>query len=125
VLHDQIKNERVCVETLGEWEIWAADRRSATYATRYNASDTPIQLLFGREKELRISVVTPCAATMGWFEMRSPLGLERKCCVGCLNKILDARYRIRMPRPTEWIVYMLVESASYIHGPAPLERAAR
>ncbi|HYG76864.1 MAG TPA: hypothetical protein VEK08_17805 [Planctomycetota bacterium] len=124
-LHNPVESERVLVESIGGWQVLAADRRSAAYKSHYYGSNTPLQLLRvgGRlgHSEPTISILTPCRATAGKFELlvagQAP---RRLCCYACVRRKLGS-LKIDCPDAREWIVYMILESVGYMEGPAPQE----
>jgi hypothetical protein len=123
-LHDPLERRRVLIETLGRWQVWGPDRRSRWYQRDFRECNTPLQLI-GDVLDLgRVSIVTPCRDTLGKFEYvvnsSAPL---RRCCYTCVARSL-AHTPARLPDVKEWIVYMLMESATYMHGTAPAERSA-
>jgi hypothetical protein len=123
-LHDPILSGRVFIEKFGQWEIWATDRKRSDYSARFLNSETPIQLLYAGNTSSKISIISPCRATRGRFEFQTPHSTVRKCCYTCVAHLLNINYGIHSPDSADWIVYMLLESDSYINGPAPQERVS-
>ena len=123
-LHDPVVHERVRIETIDGWEVWGPDRRNARYNQRLMSGDTPIQLIRRSADNLQfISIITPCRSTGGRFELIMPGLSDRKCCYKCVSTALEKAKLPAPPHFSEWIIYMLLESASYLRGPAPEERA--
>jgi hypothetical protein len=127
LLHDPLLNDRVRIETIGGWDLYGPDRRSPSYAGFFLRQDTPLQLK--KKVELpggsmaTISIITPCRATDGKFEFVIGEGAAiRQCCYRCVTRSLRVYADVAVPRHEDWIVYMLLESHSYMHGKAPKER---
>ena len=124
-LHDPALNHRTVIETIGGWQILGSDRRGPDYTARFQTCNTPIQLLYRDPRAGFVSIVTPCTATNGKFEFlirrREPV---RVCCYLCIVKQLrtsGAFLSVNFPNYKDWIVYMLMETISFLHGPAPRE----
>lgn len=114
-VHDPLVSGRVFVERLGSWEVWAADRRSPAYPGHFQAQNTPIQLLRESAGHGLVSVLTPCAATNGRFELRIGNTVhERHCCQRCVRSRLRIFDIKDLPEPEEWICYLMLESQSFI-----------
>jgi len=127
LLHDPLLNERVPIETVDGWEVLGPDRRAASYSGFFMRQETPLQLLKrvdlpGGSSAL-VSIVTPCRATEGRFEFVIGDGAPiRQCCYRCVSRSLRVYADVKVPRHEDWIVYMLLESHSYMNGKAPKER---
>lgn len=124
-LHDPLECRRVLIETLDGWQVWGPDRRSAWYQRDFGDCNTPLQLVGNLAGVGRVSIVTPCRDTLGKFECvvgsRAP---SRRCCYTCVARALAMQTAARLPDVKDWIVYMLIESVTYMHGNAPAERSA-
>jgi hypothetical protein len=127
LLHDPLLNERVLIETIDGWEILGPDRRTESYAGFFVRQETPLQLLkrvevLGGSKTL-VSIITPCRATEGKFEVViGDRATIRQCCYRCVTRSLRLYADVATPNHEDWIVYMLLESHSYMNGKAPKER---
>jgi hypothetical protein len=130
LLHDPLVNDRVQIESLGDWQVLGSDRRHPAYEGFFKRGDTPVQLLLSPETiessaltgNTGVSIITPCLATEGRFEIL--IGNEapvRKCCYKCVRQLLQKRLGIQPPDHMDWIVYMLLECNSYMNGAAPAE----
>lgn len=114
-LHDPLLCNRVFVERLGAWEVWASDRRNPDYAQNFQAQNTPIQLLRETTELGMVSMLTPCASTKGRFELRIGTEvLESHCCQRCLRSRLRIFDIKDLPDPEDWVCYLMLESRSFI-----------
>lgn len=114
-LHDPLLCNRVFVERIGAWEIWASDRRNPGYVLNFQAQNTPIQLLRETKDQGMVSVLTPCSATRGRFEFSIGLSvLESQCCQRCVRSRLRIFDITDMPEPEDWICYLMLESRSFL-----------
>ena len=132
LLHDPLVNDRVRIETIDGWQILGSNRGSPAYEGFFRRGDTPVQLLyipssrFDNGRSVSISILTPCRATGGKFEIvigeAPPI---RKCCYKCVCAWIKNCAGLTPPSHKEWIPYMLLECFSFMHGSAPKEKARR
>jgi len=114
-LHDPLLCNRVFVERIGAWEVWASDRRNPGYVLNFQAQNTPIQLLRETKGPGMVSVLTPCAATQGRFQLSIGSSiLESHCCQRCVRSRLRIFDIKDLPEPEDWICYLMLESRSFI-----------
>ena len=126
--HNPALNGRTLIEVVDGWRIYGSDRQHASYCGHFERGETPLQLLYGNPRLSdalpRISIITPCRGTAGKFEyVFGECPPVRVCCYTCVRKRLERTSQISLPQVNDWIVYMLLETASYMTGPAPQERS--
>lgn len=109
-------NRRGVIENVEGWYLLGHDRRRPEYTELYERSCTPLQIAQHLQERGFVSLLTPSLLTRGYFELYHGAKCVRFRCYGCAYKHVRGGLDLLLPRPCEWMVYMLLESVGYLRA---------